>query len=254
MRPSMFDVFLPAPPPAAGGGMIPAEAPAAGPLIFRSFEPTPPAPVAPEERPPALFTPEAEPEHSFASFFGPFEETAAEAPRWHPGEYSRGMPLWTLTSWRMPTTWEVHQQVAGSWDPNAIFETVLSETSTPYWRRAVEESSHYGPATIEIDRIARRDSAFEDFAQTFGIPRQVLDLYFDNVTTQEDAREASSRFMEEVLEPILDRYGKVLDIMRPSRELIGWFEFVPDRETGDWWLTYREAKFPPQLGRRRRRW
>jgi len=246
-RPSMFDVFLPAAPPAAGG-LIPAERPEpAGPLIFRSFAPTPPASVEPAAEQPILWFPQ-EPERPFGSFFGPFEETAQEPVRWRPGEYSRGMPLWTLTNWALPTTWEIHDLVTKDWDTNSIFETVLSEAATQYWRRAVQESTHYGPATIEIDRVARRDAAFEDFAQTFRIPRQVLDLYFGNVTTDEDAREASARFMEEVLDPLIERYEKVLDLLKPSRELRGWFEFAPDRETGDWWLTYKEAVFRPQLG------
>lgn len=252
VRPSMFDVFLPVPPTAAGsGGMIPAEATPAGPLIFRSFAPTPPAPPMPEtEQQPELFTPE--PERPFGSFFELFEPSA-EVPSFRAGEYSHGIPLWDLTSWRMPTTWEIHEEVVRNWDPNFIFETVLSETGTQYWKRAVEESTHYGPATIEIDRVARKNSAFEDFAGTFQIPRQVLDLYFGNVTTEADAQEASERFMEEVLNPLIDRYEKVFDLLKPTRELRGWFEFARDRETGDWWLTYREAKYRPQLGCRGRR-
>ncbi len=245
-RPSIFQFAAP-----EAGPLIPQP-----PRIFEVFQPSPPPAAAEAQRPlwEPIYAPPSEAERPLSAMFAQVPETpqVEEAPRWRPGEYERGVPAWSFTRWSMPSTVEIVNELPQDWDLNYLWDYILTETQSPWWRTQVEQSPHVGePATLELQLLARRNALYEDFAKLFGIPQQVLDVYFGNVRSNEDAREASYYFMEEVILPLIERYEKALDILRPAPQYMrGYFEIMPERETGNWWLNYKEGRQYPQLGRR----
>lgn len=204
--------------------LLPAEAPAVEKpavkweeLIPREAEPT--VPIA----------------EALTKFLKP--STVYEASRYlHPSEWPFGEPpVWSLTPWKMPTTYEVVEYIRRNWDLNMIYEYVLNHVGTSWWRRQVAESAHVGePAEIDVEQLTDVTIAGDDIYRFLKIPDSVIERY---------AAYGPNRLNVEVLQPMLERVEKALEVFRPTPVLRGWFEIEPDDEM-NFWLRYKEAKFP----------
>jgi hypothetical protein len=161
----------------------------------------------------------------------------------NPSEWPFGEPpLWEDTRWQMPTTYELAEMIHQKWDLPGIYEFVLSTITTPWWKRQVAESSHTGePAAIDINLITKAEPPYNDMGTFLNIPDYVIEQYGRH------GQAGLERFTVEVLQPMLERVGKALDVFRPTPELRGWFELEPDQDM-NFWLRYKEARFRPQLG------
>lgn len=215
-------------------------------------EPQALVPLAPEEKPEEfwgqMFTPqEVAPAGETPDMFEFMKpEAKAEARQYiHPDEWAFGEPpLWQQhTRWEMPTTFEVSEYVRRKWDLPGMYERVLSQVDSRYWRREVEESAHRGsPATMDVDLVSTAPNSFFDMARFLRIPDPVIEMY------GRSGPEGLERFTVEVLQPMLEKVGKALDVFRPGRALPGWFVLEPDPDM-NFWVRYKEVKQYPQLGR-----
>jgi hypothetical protein len=161
----------------------------------------------------------------------------------HPDEWPFGEPpLWQNTRWAMPTTMQVMEYIRHRWDLPGMYDYVLSQVESPQWRRLVAESSHYGPAMMDVDLVSAGQNSFFDMAQFLRIPDPIIELY------GRQGPEGIERFTVEILRPMLDKVGQALDVFRPGRALPGWFQLEPDEDM-NFWVRYKEAKQYPQLGR-----
>lgn len=222
------------------------------PEFFGILTPTPPPPPAPsieEKQEPlwsSMFPPQPEaPDRPVAEMFEFLKPSAIWEARQHthPDEWPYGEPpIWESTRWHMPTTYELAQMIHQKWDLPGIYETVLNTIDTPWWKRQVEESSHTGePAAIDISQVSAEEPPYNDMGTFLNIPDYVIDQY------GRYGQEGHQRFTVEVLEPMMERVGKALDVFRPTPKLHGWFELEPDKNM-HFWLRYKEARFRPQLG------
>jgi len=220
--------FLPAPP-----------APAPGPVIPQEEE-------KPEEIWGQMFKPSKEPIEQPADMFEFMKPSAqVEARQFiHPDEWPFGEPpLWQHTRWQMPTTLELADFIQKKWDLPGIYEYVLSQVDSPYWRREVESSAHLGePASLDVDLVARAYDPTDDISRFLKIPDKVIEGYANF------GPEGLDRFSVEVLQPMFERIGKALDVFRPTPALRGWFVLEPDDDM-NFWIRYKEVKQYPQLGR-----
>lgn len=153
-------------------------------------------------------------------------------------------PIYLVTKWKVPTAFEVAHWIKTSqnkWDLPAMFEYTLINTDGNDWKQMVEDSAHTGDrAELEIEQVARAQSAYEDLAEFLDIPQRVIDVYFDDVANEEMAHERAWRFEREVLGPYLDNVSKALEALRPI-ELRGWYE-ISTSDDYSWWLKYVEVK------------
>lgn len=227
--------------------------------LERAFGFLPPAPPPAQELIPHV--PEEKPEQTWEEMFSPsseppssnvpdmFEfmkpEAQAEARQYiHPEEWPFGEPpLWQNTKWQMPTTMEVMEYVRQRWDLPGMYEFVLNRVEDPFWKKAVADTPHYGsPATMDVDLVSTAPDSFFDMARFLRIPDPIIELY------GRQGPDGIERFTVEVLQPMLEKVGKALDVFRPTPELHGWFVLEPD-EDQNFWVRYKEAKQYPQLGR-----
>lgn len=168
--------------------------------------------------------------------------TVFEASRYvQPEEWPFGEPpIWSSTPWKMPTTYEVADYIRQRWDLPGIFEFVLMEVDKPYWKRLVEESAHVGePATMEVEQLSDIADPRSDISRFLRIPDAVIELY------GRSGHEGINRFNVEVLQPMLDRVEKAMEVFRPTPALRGYFEIEPDDQM-NFWLRYKESKFPQE--------
>lgn len=259
---------LPAPPPS--GGLIPrperlpmfeALRPKEGEgLLVRYLPPkTIFAPLAPPEAPPqeppqqpslwpALFAGE-EPQATVPEMFSfaapqeaPPEEALYEPAelRWLPGE---PVPLWRVSSpWRMPTTMELVDRIREKWDLLELWDFVLLQTDYPAWREMVADSAHTGEAArLEIDLVAEYGDPYDSLSQLLGVPESVPVLYFRDARNNVEAEAAGELYYSEVIGPMLDRFSKAFDVLKPV-SLRGWFDISPGMD-GDWWFSYNQAAY-----------
>lgn len=148
-------------------------------------------------------------------------------------------PLWTKTRWQMPTTFQLVEKLKNSWELPDIWETVLSNIESPSWEKKVREAAHRGePAFVQLQLLTSRLDPYGDMAHFLGIPDAVIDVYAE----EEDGVD---RFEAEVIKPLSDRVGKALDILKPTHEIFGWFELVPDEDL-NYWLVYFEQPVYPE--------
>jgi len=157
----------------------------------------------------------------------------------NPQEWPYGEPpLWSFTRWKLPTTYELALMINEKWELPEIYETVLQTIETRWWRQQVEDSAHTGePAAIDLNQITKAEPPYNDIARFLNIPDNVIEQYGIYGPQGEE------RFVVEVIQPILERIGKALDFLRPSRTVMkGWFEIEPDEDM-NFWLRYKEAKF-----------
>lgn len=225
--PSFMNVLIPAP--------TPPKAPKQEKEVWQDlFQPE----KAPEKEIHELFKPEpTKPSPEMFDFLKPSAQREAilhtRQEEWPQGE----PPLWSFTRWQMPTTYELAQTLHKMWDLPDIYETVLQTMDTKWWKREVEESAHSGePAAIDLDQVTKYEPPYNDIARFLNVPDYVIEQYGAYGV------EGHERFVTEVIQPMLDRIGKALDVFRPSQEMRGWFEIEPD-ENMNFWLRYKEAKF-----------
>lgn len=221
--------------------------------MFEFMAPAPPAPqeLIQEEKElekevwGKMFKPSEEPMPAPAEMFEFMKpEAQAEARRFiHPSEWPFGEPpIWSQTRWQMPSTYELAEFIRKRWDLPGMYEFVLSQVTSPYWRRAVEESAHTGePAAIDVDLVSRGTESTFEIANFLRIPDYVIENYGTL------GPEGIERFTVEVLQPMFDRVGKALDVFRPTPVLRGWFDLEPDEDM-NFWIRYKERKEYPQLG------
>lgn len=146
-------------------------------------------------------------------------------------------PLWSFTRWKMPTTYELALMINQKWELEDIWEMVLQTIDTRWWKQQVEDSAHTGePAVIEINQITKAEPPYNDIATFLNIPDYVIEQYAVY------GPEGHARFDAEVVQPMLERIGKALDVLRPTKEMRGWFQIEPDNLM-NFWLLYKEAKF-----------
>jgi len=242
---SIFDIFK-AKPKEAGRGLI------KPPEFFGILTPAaPPAlPAAPEKKQEALwesiFQPAPqEPERPVREMFEFLKPSAvSEAKQYmRPDEWPLGEPpLWMNTKWQMPTTYELAELIHRKWDLPGIYEAALSTAETDWWKRQVEDSAHTGePAAIDLEQVSRAEPPYNDMGNFLNIPDYVMHVYGLS------GEEGVYRFNVEVLQPLLMRVGKALDVFRPTPGLKGWFELEPDQDM-NFWLRYKEAKYRPYGG------
>jgi hypothetical protein len=209
-----------------------------------------PGPVIPQEKPSEIwgqmFKPSEEPvpgsPRNMFEFMKP--EAQAEARQFiHPDEWPFGdPPLWQHTRWQMPTTLELADFIQKKWDLPGMYEYVLSQVDSPYWKREVESSAHLGePASLDVDLVARAYDPYSDISRFLRIPDNVIEGYATY------GHEGLERFSVEVLQPMFERVGKALDVFRPTQELRGYFVLEPDDDM-NFWIRYKEGKQYPQLG------
>lgn len=151
-------------------------------------------------------------------------------------------PRYWTTKWRIPDPFQVAWELQNSpkWDLPGLFEFTLLNTDYPGWKKEVRESAHIGePATLEIDQVAHWTSAYEDLIKLLDIPPNVVDKYFDNISSEDEAAERGMEFELEVLKPYLDNISRALDALRPP-ELRGYYEIAPADDLS-WWMTYKEG-------------
>jgi len=243
---SIFDAFRP-----ESKGLIQPEAKKSGGLIklpdfFGILTPAAP-PAKPEEKQAPIWgtmfepAPEGQAEErpigEMVEFLKPTARREAQ-------QYSRQEewphkepPLWMGTRWAMPTTYELAHFIHQKWDLPRLYDTALTTVGNHWWRRQVEESAHTGePATLDLELITRAEPPYNDMGNFLNIPDFVLELY------GRYGEEGIERFNTEVLQPLLERVGKALDVFRPTPELRGWFELEPDQDM-NFWLRYKEAKY-----------
>lgn len=223
------------------------------PEFFGILTPPPAPPKAPEPAQPALwetiFTPEPEtPEEPVGEMFQFLKPSTIREARTHQyppqDQWPYGEPpLWSHTRWQMPTTYELSELIHQKWDLPGMYEAVLSQAESAWWKREVENSAHVGePAVMDVDQVVRANPPYSDMGNFLNIPDFVIEQYGLH------GEPGLERFTVEVLQPLLERVGKALDTFRPSRELRGWFELEPDQDM-NFWIRYKEAKYRPQLGR-----
>lgn len=217
--------------------------------MFEFMAPAPPAPTREEEKRleqevwGQMFKPSEEPlpsSEEMLKFLKP--ETIQEARYPHPDTWSFGEPpIWSDTRWEMPTTYELRDLIHQKWDLPLLWENILRETESAWWKRDVEESAHSNqPATMVIDQLTNSAiPAYGDIGNFLNIPDYVIERYGLY------GHEGLERLFHEVFKPMLERVGKALDVLRPTRELRGWFELERDRNM-NFYLLYKEAKFMPQ--------
>lgn len=230
--PEFFGILTPAAPPPAP----PKESGPAEKALWESM--FTPAPEAPEEEVGEIF--EILKPETIREILKP--ETIREAQQYsRPEQWPYGEPpLWTHTRWHLPTTMELTQFIQQKWDLPGIYEYALSQSDTNWWKRQVEESAHTGePAVMDIDQVSRAEPPYNDMGNFLNIPDNVIEQYGAY------GEQGLERFTVEVLQPMLDRVGKALDVFRPTRALRGWFELEPDQDM-TFWVRYKEAKFTPQ--------
>lgn len=215
--------------------------------------PAPPKPKKPEKEVwQGLFQPEKAPEKEVYDIFKPapkivlpemYEILKPSAQQeailhtrhqeWPYGE----PPIWSSTRWKMPTTYELAKMINNKWELPEIYEHVLQTIETRWWKQQVEDSAHTGePAAIDINQITKAEPPYNDIARFLNVPDNVIERYGAYGPQGEE------RFLVEVIQTMLERIGKALDIFRPSREMRGWFEIEPDEDM-NFWLRYKEAKF-----------
>jgi hypothetical protein len=168
--------------------------------------------------------------------------TIYEASRYqHPVEWPYGEPpIWQNTPWKMPSTYEIAQYIQRRWDLNGLYERVLGEIHKPYWQRQVEESAHVGePAAMEVEQLSDVTDPRSDISRFLRIPDAVIELY------GRAGPEGANRYNTEVLLPMLERVEKALEVSRPTPVIRGWFEIEPDEQM-NFWLRYKEARFPQE--------
>lgn len=264
--PAMFEAFKP---PVA-------KEEKATPLIFQHIKPTLPV-QAPERilQPPTIWqelfeapaeaaTPAPSVSEMFAPFAGPPPEAAPLPPRapssiirpipiqelryYEPEEWGKDfpdiqektqgrMPLWVVYNmgWRVPTEGELVNQIAQAWDLIAIFEEALQTIDDPYWAKLAAEAAHTGePATLEIEALGQVGDPYRDLVRYLGVPEHVIEFY----AAQPDGAQLMT---DEILEPMLERVGKAMEVLKPP-PLKGWF--LIGRSGGEYWLKYKEARFP----------
>ncbi len=162
-----------------------------------------------------------------------------------PGDWpGRGRePRYSTAGWELPDTFHL-MEVLKKGDPldlNGLFDQALSDTSTSWWKAAVDESAHTGEAAeLELREIASDDNAYQVISELFNIPGGVLEVYFGNP----DDTEGAIAFHMEVVEELLARFSTAMDFLRPPA-LRGWFEISPGTDD-NWWLKYVEGKFPQE--------
>ncbi len=236
---SIFDVFKPK--KEESRGLIKA------PEFFGILTPAapPPAPAKPEKKQemifPKVFEPAPEaPEKPIGEMFEFLKPSAKrEAQQYsHPEEWPyKEPPLWMNTRWKLPTTYELAQLIHQKWDLPGIYDMALSTIGNHWWRRQVEESAHTGePAAYDLQLVSTAEPPYNDMGNFLNIPDFVMDIY------GRYGEEGIERFNVEVLQPMLERVGKAMDVFRPTPELKGWFELEPDQDM-NFWLRYKEAKF-----------
>lgn len=221
-------------------------------VIIPASAPKPAAPKPEKAVWQGLFQPEKAPEKEVHELFKPepkapmpemfeFLKPSAQAEailhtrqqEWPYGE----PPLWSFTRWKMPTTYELALMINEKWDLEDIWETVLQTIDQRWWKQQVQDSSHTGePAAIEINQITKNEPPYNDIASFLNIPDYVVERYGTY------GPDGAARFDAEVIEPMLERIGKALDVLRPTKEIRGWFEIERD-DQGNFWLRYKEAKF-----------
>lgn len=200
----------------------------------------------PEEIWGQMFKPSEEPPQDLPADMFEFMKPSARAEARqfiHPEEWPFAEPpLWQAsTRWQMPTTLELAQYIHQKWDLRGMYERVLSHTETPYWKKEVEESAHYGePASFDVDLIGSSHDPYSDMAHFLRIPDQVIEGYGNY------GHEGLDRFAVEVLQPMFERIGKALDVFRPTPALRGWFVLEPDEDM-NFWVRYKEVKFTHTL-------
>lgn len=168
--------------------------------------------------------------------------TVFEASRFvQPDEWPFGEPpIWSDTPWKMPTTYEVADYIRQRWDLPAMYDYVLSHVETPWWKRQVSESAHVGePAVLDVEQMTSSQDQRLDLPRFLRIPDAVIELY------GRYGPEGINRFNVEVLQPMLDRVEKALEVFRPTPVLRGWFEVEPDEQM-NFWVRYKEARFPQE--------
>lgn len=255
--PGIMRIFEAFGPPAAP------PAPPELPQIFEFIRPGPPAPPPPTPEEAAMswrkmFPPEKQP--LTAMFARP--EVAARPPMaWIPpeavpeamewmrefpdiAERTGGrIPLWVLLNmgWEPPNTMQLMEGIRRGWNLPEIFDTVLTNTDTPWWhdwvRTAISE-----PATLEIDAVTpETPGPYSDLGAFLGVPDHVILAYARQP-------EGDRLLWEEVLGPLTTRITRALDILKPAG-LRGWFDLVPMVTKADqppqYWLVYKEAPFRP---------
>lgn len=227
--------------------------------LERAFEFLPPAPTPPPQA--LVEVPLEKPEETWGEMFKPSEEPApgqtpdmfefmkpaarAEVRQFiHPDEWPFGEPpLWQHTRWEMPSTFELADFIQKKWDLRGMYDYVLSQVDSRYWKKEVENSAHSGkPASLDVDLIARAYDPNSDISRFLKIPDKVVGDYANF------GPEGLERFSVEVLQPMFERIGKALDVFRPTPELRGWFVLEPDDDM-NFWVRYKEVKQYPQLGR-----
>lgn len=143
------------------------------------------------------------------------------------------------TRWQLPTTLELVEKLKNSWELPILWETVLSNVESPSWEKKVREAAHRGePASIPLQLVTSRQDPYGDMAHFLGIPDAVIEQYAERSNGAE-------RFESEVIGPIAERVGKALDILKPSHEIFGWFDLMPDDDM-NYWLVYSEQPIYPE--------
>lgn len=150
------------------------------------------------------------------------------------------MPKWILWNygWQPPPAMGLVKTIKKDWDLGFIFDQVLDTIGDPWWQRSVAESAHTGePAILELQEIGRVGNPYQDVARFFGVPDSLIDAYARDP-------EGAALLWEEVLGPLLSRFRKAMDILKPGG-VRGWFDIWPSREEGIW-LKYVEAAHRPE--------
>lgn len=213
--------------------------------IFRpaqkSVIPIPPVEKKPEVRWEELVPQEAPSAMPIAEFLKP--STIYEASLYPPtSDWATGEPpIYSHTTWRMPSTYELAEYIQRRWDLPGIYEYVLNQVEQPWWRREVFDMAHEGrPAMLDVELLSKSGDPRLDISRFLKIPDAVIELY------GRYGPEGHRLFNMEVLGPLLERLGKALDVLRPTPVLRGYFEIEPDPDM-NFWLRYKETMVP-QLG------
>jgi hypothetical protein len=222
--PKGFELFAP-PPPSA--------------LIPKGFEAFAPAP---SER--ARETHEEKEAREMALYKDLFptpqteEKDIFEAFKPEPGRFHEAPPLQMFEgTWTMDTVEEMAARMSQTMDLDRIFGEIRESRPMYGFRQLLEESARHGrPLAIPLFPVTQSEF-FSDFAEFFGFPLSVWEVYLHGFLSQE---EAEIRFWDEILRPLIFRFTDAMDTLKP-KDIPGWFTIEQEGAPNEYWVHYVET-------------
>lgn len=213
-------------------------------------EPPPPAPSQPMAAWAEMFPVQAEPEPPPSAMFEKIMRTEEPPPKYvfiapsSPPElkpkrpYSLPAPSTApVVEWTIPDARQLAEHFRQTMDLPAMWNMIREVRAHPEFRN--DMLAHYWkgiPMIVPVDPIVFREK-YTDFANFYGIPWGVIQMYLD--VPEAYYRMGEEAVWKNVLSPLNATLPDAFEILKPD-DLPGFFSASFKEPTGEYWLNYIE--------------